>query len=175
MAHLAIVSAAREAHNLDRIDLCLSLNALGKDEVLVPSFEDRLAVLQAEAANCEWLEVVVTQAQLIADIAHGYDVVIMGVDKWTQINQSVWYGSDAQRDRALATLPTVVVAPRTGFEWSETEHGRAPLETPESTRDMSSSGARDGAVAWMTPMAQQFDAATGAWTDPDRYRNRFAR
>lgn len=173
-AHLAIAAAALEAHRLDRIVFSVSRISLGKSEVLVPTFDDRVTVLHAEAAEHEWLEVVVTDAQLIADIAQGYDVVIMGADKWTQINEPDWYGSDAERDRVLATLPTVVVAPRDGHEFSGIGPEQTDLDTPEPIKSISSTGARAGQRAWMAPAAQRFDSATGAWTDPARYQRRQA-
>ena len=61
------------------------------------------------------LGVVVTDAQLVADIARGYDVVVMGADKWAQVNDPAWYDSPAARDAALAALPRVLVVPRPGF------------------------------------------------------------
>jgi predicted RNA-binding protein with PIN domain len=60
---------------------------------------------------------VVTDAQLIAEIAAGYDIVVMGADKWAQVRDPAWYGGDpGRRDAALASLPRVLVAPRPGFD-----------------------------------------------------------
>ena len=36
----------------------------------------------------------VTDAQLIVDIARDYDVVVMGADKWAQVRDAAWYGDD---------------------------------------------------------------------------------
>ena len=53
-----------------------------------------------------------------ADHRHraGYDVVVMGADKWAQVRDPAWYdGSVAARDAALARLARVLVAPRPGL------------------------------------------------------------
>ena len=112
-AHIEIALAAAASHRLDRVDLALSISPLGKERVSVPSHEDRLAVLRASVADIEGLGVVVTEAQLIVDIAEGYHLVVMGADKWSQVNDPAWYEGDAvARDNALARLPTVALAPR---------------------------------------------------------------
>jgi hypothetical protein len=133
-----------------------------------PVFEDRLAVLQAVAAAAPGLGVVVTDAQLIADIAAGYDAVIMGADKWAQVVDSAWYDSALARDAAVARLPRVLVAARAPFpkqpgwdvEW---------LDVPDEHLDVSSTAARAGRRDLMAAEAARFDEETGAWSDPDRY------
>ncbi len=82
---------------------------------------------------------IVTDEQLIADIAAGYDVVVMGADKWAQVRDPAWYGDDpAARDAALARLPRVLVAPRPGF----TIVGAEVLELPDHLGAVSSTAAR---------------------------------
>ncbi len=164
-AHLAVADAARRDHQLDVIILTLSLVALGKEDLEIPRFEDRLAVLRRVAADVPWLFVETTDHQLIADIAVGFDVVIMGADKWHQIHDPVFYNNDpAARDAALASLPTVAVAPR-GPERPPPEHV-LPVEGYEH---VSSTAARSGDHALMLPAALEFDRRTGAWSNPDAY------
>ena len=114
------------------------------------------------------LSVIVTEARLIVDIAEGYDVVVMGADKWVQVNDPAWYDHDvAARDDAVARLPTVALAPRPPHAIPDRHH----LPIPDDILEVSSTAARDGRVDWMTEAAAAFDAATGAWTDPGRYRS----
>ena len=164
-AHIEIARAARHQHDLDRVDLAVSRVALGKEDLERPVFEHRLEVLRAEASAHEWLEVVVTDVRLIADIARGYDVVIMGADKWAQVNDPGWYETPADRDRAVARLPTPAIAPRPGYDIPP----QYALEVPTGLGEVSSTKARSGRRDLMTRAAARFDEETGAWTDPDRY------
>ena len=46
----------------------------------------------------------VTDLQLVSDIAEPYDVVIVGADKWAQLHDPVFYGGSASaRDQAVAS------------------------------------------------------------------------
>jgi hypothetical protein len=73
----------------------------------------RVAVLEEIAATRPWLAIRVTDHRLIADVAEGYDAVVMGVDKWLQVIDEAWYeGSSAARDAAVASLPRVMLAHR---------------------------------------------------------------
>jgi predicted RNA-binding protein with PIN domain/nicotinic acid mononucleotide adenylyltransferase len=117
VAHVAIAEAAVRAAHLDRIDLALSTVALGKEDGAHSSIEARADAIRRAARTRPWLAVTTTENQLIAEIAAGYDVVVMGADKWAQVRDPAWYGGDVgARDAALATLPRVLVAPRPGFE-----------------------------------------------------------
>lgn len=117
IAHLAISEAARTHCNVDTVVWAVSRIALAKEEVVRPLFEHRLEVLREVAEGYEWLEVDVTDKQLLADIALGYDLLIMGADKWQQIQDPVFYDNNPQlRDSVLSTLPKVAVAPREPFE-----------------------------------------------------------
>lgn len=150
-AHLQIAETARHHHGLDQVDLIVSRVAIGKETVAIPRFEDRVAVLERVAAVRPWLSVVVVDAQLIAELAAGYDVVVMGEDKWEQIQDAAYYGgSEAERDDALGRLPVVHLVER----------------DPDG---VSSTGARSGRTEWMAEEAAAFDADTGAWSDPARY------
>lgn len=165
IAHLALSEAARDQHRLDQVVWSISRTALAKETVDHPRFEHRLEVLHHVADKISWLEIVVTQAQLLVDIAGGFDLLIMGADKWTQINEPHWYGDDAARDAAIAALPDVAIASRPPHD-VPTE---LLLQTDDSQHHVSSSKARAGAVELMLPPARSFADVSGAWLDPDRY------
>jgi hypothetical protein len=112
-------------------------------------------VLAAVAATRPWLGVAITDARLIADVAAGYDAVIMGADKWAQVLDPQWYGgSVAARDAALARLPRVLVAPRAG----QRPPGVELLDVPEHLAEVSASAVRSGgphARGWALPEARR--------------------
>ena len=166
-AHLAIAAAARTAHRLAEVHLVVSRRPLGKDDVEVPLLQHRLEVLEHAVATRPWLRVVVTEAQLLTDIARGYGVVIMGADKWHQIHDPGFYDSIAARDAAVAQLPTPAVAPRPPHE-APAEH---LLRLDDDIEGVSSTAARAGDHSVMAPEAIAFDRRTGAWSDVDRYRS----
>jgi hypothetical protein len=166
IAHLAVAEAAWRRCALERVDLVVSRVPLGKEEVEVPTFDDRVAVLEEMARARPWLGVRVTDARLLVDVAQGYDVLIVGADKWSQILDPSWYGSLAARDEALRRLPRVVAAPRPPHPVPPVE----VLEVPDDHLTVSATEARAGRRDWMAPEAAEFDARTGAWSDPDRYR-----
>ena len=95
VGHVAIVEAAIRLHDLDRIDLVVSEVALAKPLIEKPSLEERLQVISASFADFPEVNVLQTSLQLIADIARGYDVVVMGADKWAQINDVKFYDNEA--------------------------------------------------------------------------------
>jgi hypothetical protein len=129
--------------------------------------EDRLAVLETIAAHRPWLGVRVTDARLLADVAEGYDVLIVGGDKWAQLVDPVWYGgSEAARDEAVARIRRIVVAPRSAHDLT----GYEVLELDDVHLDVSATAARAGRTDWMAAEAAEFDARTGAWSDAERYR-----
>ncbi len=150
IAHAAIAEAAVEAAQLDRLDLAISRLALGKDAATQRPLAARLAAIERLTATRPWLRVVVTDAQLVADIAAGYDAVVMGADKWAQVNDAAWYDDAAARDAALSRLPRVLVAPRAGF----TTVGAEALELPPELGDVSSTAARAGDHHLIVPEAR---------------------
>jgi len=168
IGHLAIAQAAARQRGLERVDLAVSQVALGKEPAVVPSFEDRIAVLESSVADIDKVEVVVTEHQLLVDIAQGYHVVVMGADKWAQVQDPAFYGNSVEaRDRAVECLLELelAVAPRPPFAVPS----GAELDIAPELVEVSSSGARQGRLEWMTPAARAFDDATGAWSDPDLY------
>ena len=109
LAHLAIAHAALRHHRLDRVIWTVSRRPLGKDDGRT-DVDDRLTVLHSVVADHRWLAAEATDARLVADIADGYDVVIMGADKWHQLHDPTFYGGPevepaAAMDRALERLP----------------------------------------------------------------------
>jgi len=151
IAHLAVAEAAVRQAGLDRVDLLISRRTLGKDHLDEPTVARRRAVLEAVAADRPWLGVRVADGALIADLAAGYDAVVMGADKWAQVCDPAWYGGSlAARDAALAHLPRVLVAPRAG----DHPTGVELLDLPDHLADVSASAVRAGAphaAGWALP------------------------
>lgn len=160
-AHLAISEAALEQRRLDAVVWTVSRVALAKEDLVRPALADRLAVLEAVAAEVAWLSITVTDAQLLADIAADFDVLIMGADKWRQINELEWYASEKERQDALARLPELAIAPRPPIDVPE----RHRLEVDLVHASTSSTAARAGAFDLMLPAARDFAERTGAWLD----------
>jgi nicotinic acid mononucleotide adenylyltransferase len=167
VAHLAIAEAAWRQCHLERLDLVVSRSPLGKEPSDLVRLEDRMEVLERIASSRPWLGVRTTDARLLADVADGYDVLIVGGDKWAQLVDPVWYGgSEVARDEALRRIRRVVVAPR----GAQVVAGCEVLELADVHLDVSATEARSGRTDWMAAEAAEFDALTGAWTDAGRYR-----
>jgi hypothetical protein len=162
VAHLAIAEAARRQGRLDRVDLLVSRLPLGKDPAQ-PPLPRRLRVLEAIAATRPWLGVRLTDQQLIADVAAGYEAVVLGADKWLQINDVVWYADDpAIRDATLARLPRLLLVPRPPHALpSNLPPDAVILAIDAEHGSVSSSAARAGRLEWMAP-----EAAAAGWWDP---------
>jgi predicted RNA-binding protein with PIN domain len=141
VAHVAIAEAALQRASLDRIDLVISRSALGKEDRAHSSVEARLDAIGRAARVRPWLHGAETHAQLITDIARGYDAVVMGSDKWAQVRDPAWYGGDASaRDAAVDALPRVLVVPRPGFH----ADGAEALAIDPALAHVSSTRARAG-------------------------------
>ncbi len=156
IAHLAVAEAAVKAGRLDRLDLVVSRVALGKEDLPESTLTARIAALEAVAATRPWLGVVLTDARLITDIARRYDAVVMGADKWRQVNDPAWYADKAARDAAVASLPLALVAPR----GDDRPAGVRLLDIDEAHRHVSATAVRDGAphaAAWVMPEAGAAD------------------
>lgn len=162
LAHLAIAEVAVARCSLDRVDLVVSRVALAKEHVVVPALDERVAVLrEVVAARSSWLGLVVSDRQLLVELAAGYDVLVLGADKWDQVLDPGFYGgSEAARDEAVAALPAVAVAPRPGHEHVEPPAGAVLLDLPPELRPASSTAVRAGRHDWMAPEA----AASGLWS-----------
>jgi len=161
IAHLGIAVMAKRAVNLDRIDLVVSRDALAKQGADHAPFDMRIAVIEASIAHAPWLHLVVTEKQLVADIAAGYDAVLMGADKYEQIQQPEFYADEAARDAAIAALPTVVGPNRPGSP--DLPDTAVVLTLPPKLQAVSSSDARNGRSEWMTPPARKTAEANNIW------------
>ncbi len=110
IAHLAIAIATLEQCRCDSLTFVLSRAALGK--------EDRSDTVEARALLLRTLvddrrfDVEITSTRFIAEIAQGYDVVVVGADKWAQVLDPSWYADETTRDAAVASLPHVALVPR---------------------------------------------------------------
>jgi len=170
VAHLAIVDGILERGMVERVDLVLSRVALGKEDVDRPLFEDRIAVVSAVTAARPGVRVVATDLQLLTDIAQGYDLLVVGADKWAQVLDPRFYGgSTTSRDRAVAGLPPLLVVSRPGYKLTDLPPHATLLDLPATVASASSTAARSSEMSWMATEAAAFDTLTGAWSDPDRY------
>lgn len=165
VAHLAIIESVLTTYAPTTLDLVLSRRPILKEHVERPRLDHRIEIVAASVAHLDPVSVTVTDHRLIADIATGYDLVVMGADKWHQINDLVFYDDATHRDRCLAALPAVIVVGRGNdpLPAGGPQHLHVDMHTVSSTR------ARQGDRAVMTEAARAFDDATGAWTDPGRY------
>ncbi len=112
-AHLTIARVALEQHGLDRLDFVISRTPLAKVSHRQVAVEDRRQLLTDVLADDQRFGVVVTDEQLIVELAEGYELVVMGADKWAQIHDPAFYSDDAAaRDEAVRRLPRVAVVDR---------------------------------------------------------------
>lgn len=173
VAHLAIAQAAIDQRNLETLTFAISKRALAKEDVDQadrPRFVDRIAVMEQMVAGNDRFELLVTDQQLIVDIAASFDVVVLGADKWVQIQDPVFYGDDVTvRDRALDALPELALVPRPPFPTDGAPTLDLHADVAAMIETVSSTLAREGDRSLMVPAARAFDEDTGAWTDPDRY------
>jgi nicotinic acid mononucleotide adenylyltransferase len=148
IAHLAVADAAVEHLGLDRLDLAISRAALGKEHLGDETITARVEAIERSVGGRRWLGVVVVESRLIADIAQGYDAVVMGADKWAQVVDPAWYGDDPlERDRAVAALPRVAVAPRGAVDVPP----ELLLPLPPHLAEVSSTAVRSGRTEWAVP------------------------
>ena len=148
VAHLAVADAAHEQCGLDRLDLVVSHVALAKEDRRQAPVAGRLAAIESARGERPWLSARDTRAQLLADIAEGYDVLVVGADKWLQLHDPRFYGDshDAMR-AALARLPLVAVAPRAGVTLPE-DDGAVVLDVDPAHHHVSSTAVRAGRDDW---------------------------
>lgn len=112
IAHVHLAQTAIDQLGLTHVDFALSAHTLGKDDARLTPLADRVEELSVIAAVDDRLGVITTADSLLADIAEGYEVVILGADKWHQVLDPVWYGDVEGRNEALRRLPIVALAPR---------------------------------------------------------------
>jgi Cytidylyltransferase-like len=155
IAHLGIAEAAREHHDLDRVDFVISVVALAKEDKAGIRLDERVACLELAAATRPWMGVVVTELQYVSDIAEPYDLVIVGADKWNQLFDVRFHESPEAHEAALAKLPTPIVVTRP--PWPVPDELR--LDVPDHLTEVSATAVRRGRKDWMAPEAREI----GAW------------
>ncbi len=152
-AHLAIADAAHDQLDLDAVDLVVSEVALDKRDAPGPPLSERVRLIETDISDRPWLSVRTTPFQLIADIADGYDVVVMGADKWVQVNALRYYADETERDASLARLPITAVAARTGSDLPQ--YGDiVRLDIAAVHASTSSTNARNGTLDLLPPAAR---------------------
>jgi len=145
VAHLAIVDVALRQHDLTRVDLVFSRRPLGKlDARDLADLDERIAAAERALFGRADVAVVVTEAQLLADIAEGYDVLVLGADKWAQLHDVTFYADESARDAALARLPRLAIAPRPPHDAPD-EHR---LHLPDWVAEVSATAVRGGRHDW---------------------------
>lgn len=146
-AHVAVADAAIAAFHLERLDLVMSTVALAKDHGGHSPVDERRRAI--EALGRPELRAEITELRLIADIADGYDVCVLGADKWHQIHDLAFYdGSASARDAALDRLPIVALAPRAGAPTPTPSDRVVVLEVDPVHAEVSSSAVRSGRHEW---------------------------
>jgi nicotinic acid mononucleotide adenylyltransferase len=143
IAHLAVVEAVLALEGIDEVHLVLSVDPLGKPGAA--SLEDRLAAAHASTDHLAAVGVRATSHRLLVDVAQGYDVLVLGADKWDQIRDAAWYDSPAARDDALARLPELLVVPRHGHP---VPPGVSILQIDPAHAEVSSTKVREGRHDW---------------------------
>lgn len=147
VAHLAIADAVRHQLAVDTVDLVISHVALGKED-RASAVQDRVDAIRGFREHRPWLDATATRAQLLVDIAHGYDVLVLGADKWHQIHDVRFYGGSRRaRDEALSRLPAVAIAPRAGSDVPAGDRVQL-LRLPAEHREVSSTAVRAGREHW---------------------------
>jgi hypothetical protein len=151
VAHLHLAEVAREQCGLERVELSLSHAALGKSVATMGPIDERVAAIERLARTRTWLGVRVTEAQLLVDVAEGYDVVVMGADKWNQLLDPAWYPSEDEHRVALGRLPLVAVAPRADLTLGVAPAGveMVVLEVDDRHRHVSATAVRAGRAEWL--------------------------
>jgi hypothetical protein len=158
VAHLAIAQAARTQCALDVVDLVVSRAPLGKHGAadLAP-LDRRVEALEGVASAHDWLEVTVTDAQLLVDVALGYDVLVLGADKWAQVVDEHWYPDSIARDHAVESLPAVALAPRPPHPAPPASSRVVVLDLDPALAEVSATAVRGGAWHWLAPGASRED------------------
>lgn len=167
VAHVHVARAAVDQCGLDRVDLTLSEVTLGKDDGRLTPVDEREEALRELAAGRPWLGVRTTDRSLLADIAAGYDVLVLGADKWHQVLDPAWYGSLAARDEALGRLPLVALAPRPPWTLPGDDPAADPpvgvevvvLDTDPAHHPVSATAVREGREEWRARPSRGTDPA----------------
>lgn len=156
VAHVHLAEQAIAQLGLCRLDFAISTVTLGKDDDSLSPIEVRLDQLRTLTAGRDDLAVTASPKSLLADLAEGYDVVVVGADKWHQLLDPEWYGGIAARNAAMSRLPTVAVAPRPPWTTPDNDPSAAPppditvvvLDTDPRHHPVSATAVRAGRDDW---------------------------
>ena len=156
IAHVHLAETAIAQLGLDRVDFALSSHTLGKDDSRLAPIDERAAQLAAISSDYARLGVIITADSLLADIAEGYEVIIIGADKWHQVLDPVWYGDIESRNGALQRLPLVALAARPPWPMPGEDPSADPpegvvvviLDTDPSHHPVSATEVREGREEW---------------------------
>lgn len=156
IAHVHIARRAIERFALARVDFTISSTTLGKDDSRLTPIAERVRQLRAISQDDPAFDVRTTPASLLADIATGYDVLVLGADKWHQVLDPEWYGGVEARDEALRRLPIVALAPRPPFALPGEDPSADPpegvsvivLDIDERHHPVSATAVREGRDEW---------------------------
>lgn len=155
IAHVHLAETAIAQLGLDRADFALSARTLGKDDSRLRPIDDRVAELTAISSGNARIGVTMTPHSLVADIAEGYEVIILGADKWHQVLDPVWYAGIDARNEALQRLPLVALAAAPWTMPGEDASADPPvgvdvviLDTDPSHHPVSATDVRAGREEW---------------------------
>ena len=147
VAHVAIADAARRQCDLVAVDLVISHTPLGKQARHQSPVAERLATIErVRSAGRAWLGATTSTRRFLADLAAGYDVLVVGADKWHQLHDLAFYDDATHRDRLLASLPLLAVVPRADVALPDAIDGAVVLDVDDQHRHVSSSAIRAGAA-----------------------------
>ena len=131
---------------------------MGSDHTTPPlaPIDDRVAELTAISSGNNRIGVITTPHSLVADIAEGYEVIILGADKWHQVLDPVWYADVDARNEALQRLPLVALAARPPWTMPGEDPAADPpegvnvvvLDTDPSHHPVSATDVRAGREEW---------------------------
>lgn len=145
VAHLAIIDAVLDQCDVDVVELVFSRLTLGKERAGQRAAEER-ASDAARLIGDRPVRLTVTDAQLVADIAEGSDLVVVGADKWAQMIDPHFYDDDPLAcDEAIARLPHVVIVPRPPHAVPDDV---TVLRVPPTIAGVSSTAVRAGRDDW---------------------------
>ncbi len=159
IGHIAIANSAIKRFSITELHLAISTVALGKEKLTGPSVADRIEILEKSLRLIPEASALETPKQLIADIAEGYDLAILGADKWAQLHDLSFYKDEPHMAECLSRLPKLAVAPRNGIAVPQ----EILLPVPEEINSISSSEVRHGKFEWMTKEAFDLGKERGLW------------
>lgn len=148
IAHLAIAEAAHTQLEVDTIVCSLTVSPLGKDATAQSPVSERADAIRTFRDERPWLDVAVTESRLLADVAVGFDWLVVGADKWLQLHDPVFYDDDPDlMAHALECLPAIAYVPRAG-SYVDPPEGVTLLGVDTRFRDVSATAIRAGREDW---------------------------